>query len=120
MGKIILENLEFYGYHGYYAEEQKTGGRFLVNLEMDTAFEDACTSDKLEDTFNYETAYNIVKEEMQKPSFLIEHLAGRIIDGIFGDSKLVWAVKIKISKMNPPIGGKAKAASIELFRERAL
>ena len=118
MGKIILEDLEFYGYHGYYAEEQKTGGYFLVNLEMDTAFEDACASDRLEDTFNYETAYEIVKEEMQKPSLLIENLAGRIIDGLFGASKLVWAVKVKISKLNPPIGSKVKAASVELFRER--
>jgi len=98
MGKIILEDIEFHSFHGYYPEEQKIGGRFLVNLEMDTAFEDAFHSDQLEDTFNYETAYKIVKEEMEKPSKLIEHVAGRILDSIFKASKLIWAAKIKISK----------------------
>jgi 7,8-dihydroneopterin aldolase/epimerase/oxygenase len=118
MGKIILEDMEFHAFHGYYPEEQKTGGRFLVNIEMDTAFEDACASDKLEDTFDYVTAYEIVKAEMQKQSALIEHVAGRIIDCIFGASKLVWAVKIKISKMDPGLGGKVKAATVEISRER--
>jgi 7,8-dihydroneopterin aldolase/epimerase/oxygenase len=120
MGKIILEDIEFHSFHGYYPEEQKTGGRFLVNLEMDTAFEEAFISDKLEDTFNYETAYNIVREEMGTPSKLIEHVAARILDSIFKSSRLVWAAKIKISKMNPPLGGKVKAATVELTRERTL
>ncbi len=120
MGKIILEDLEFHAFHGYYSEERKTGGRFLVNLEMDTAFDEAFNTDNLADTFNYETAYSIVCREMQKPSMLIEHLAGRIIDNIFKASKLVWAVKIRISKINPPLGGKVGAASVELQKERTL
>jgi dihydroneopterin aldolase len=118
MGKIILEDMEFQAYHGHYPEEQKTGGRFLVSLEMDTAFEESFASDKLEDTFNYETAYTIVEEEMGKPSQLLEHVAARILDSIFRASKLIWAARIKISKMNPPLGGKVKAATIELTRER--
>jgi 7,8-dihydroneopterin aldolase/epimerase/oxygenase len=120
MGKIILEDLEFHAHHGYYSEEQKTGAQFLVNLEMDTALEEACKTDKLEDTFNYETAYAIVKEEMKKPSALIEHVAARILDTIFNSTRIVWAAKIRISKMNPPLGGKVKAASVELSRERTL
>jgi 7,8-dihydroneopterin aldolase/epimerase/oxygenase len=120
MGKIILEDLEFHAYHGHYPEEQKTGSHFLVNLEMDTALEESCISDRLEDTFNFELAYAIVREEMQKPSALIENVASRILDRVFKASKLVWAAKIKISKLNPPIGGKAKAAAVELSRERTL
>jgi dihydroneopterin aldolase len=120
MGKIILEEIEFFAYHGFYEEEQQTGGRFLVNLELDTSFEKACISDKLEDTFNYQIAYTIVQEEMQIKSSLLEHVASRIIDRLFAASAIIRSVKIKIAKMNPPLGGKAKAVSVVIKKDRKL
>jgi 7,8-dihydroneopterin aldolase/epimerase/oxygenase len=118
MGKIILEDIEIYAYHGHLQEENEIGGRFLVNLEIDIAFEDACTSDNLEDTFDYQVVFNIVKEEMAVKSSLLEHVASRILVRILEASKLVWSAKIKISKMNPPLGGDVKAVSVEIKKER--
>ena len=36
MGKIIIEEMEFYAFHGHYQEEQIVGNRFLVDLEFET------------------------------------------------------------------------------------
>ncbi len=118
MGKIILEDIEIYAYHGNLPEENEIGGKFLVNLEIDTAFDDACESDNLEDTFDYQEAYSIVKNEMATNSSLLEHVASRILDRILEASPLVWAVKIKVSKMNPPFGGNVKAVSVEIKKDR--
>lgn len=118
MGKIILEDIEVYGWHGHLAEERKTGNRFIVNLEIDTALEEACLSDRLADTFDYTEAYNIVLEEMKQPSALLEHVAHRILVRLFESSSLIWAVRIKVSKLNPPFGGNVKAVAVELFKER--
>ena len=118
MGKIILENIEVYSYHGHYAEEQHIGGNFIVNLEIETDLEKASKTDRLEDTFNYQVAYNLVIEEMQKKSALLENLAARVIERLFQASLLVKSVKIKISKMNPPLGGTVKSVCVELFQKR--
>lgn len=118
MGKIRIEDIEIYAFHGHMQEESKIGSRFLVNLELDTALEEACHSDKLDDTFDYELAYTIVKEEMQTSSSLLEHIAGRILQRLLDASALIRTVKISISKMNPPFNGNVKAVSVELFQER--
>jgi 7,8-dihydroneopterin aldolase/epimerase/oxygenase len=118
MGKIILEDIEIYAYHGHYKEEQHIGGKYLVNLEIETEFEKACKSDRLEDTFNYQVAYNLVIEEMQKNSALLENVADRIIKKMFLASLLVKSVKIKISKMNPPLGGTVKSVCVEISQNR--
>jgi 7,8-dihydroneopterin aldolase/epimerase/oxygenase len=118
MGTILLEDIEFYAYHGHLAEERTIGARFLVNLEMETEFEEACLSDRLEDTFDYQHAYDIVSAEMKLPSALLEHVAARIANRILSASIRVQSVKICISKMNPPLGGNVKAVAIELTKYR--
>lgn len=118
MGKILIEDIEIYACHGHMQEENKIGNRFIVNLELDTAFEAACESDKLEDTFDYEIAYSIVKKEMQTASALLEHIASRILKRLFEASPLIWAAKIVISKLNPPLSGNVRAVSVELHQER--
>ena len=118
VGKILLDNIEIYAYHGHYAEEQQTGGRFIVNLEIEADIEDACNTDQLKDTYDYQQAYNIVNDEMQISSALLEHVAGRIMDKLLVSSERIKSVKILISKMNPPFGGNVKAVSVELFRKR--
>jgi len=118
MGKILIEDIEIYAYHGYYAEEQKTGGNFVVNLEMDVDFEDAFDSDDLNDTYNYQLAYDVVVTEMKNNSALLEHIAFRIADKIIQESVKVKKITVKIEKMNPPLGGNVRSVGIEITKER--
>lgn len=110
---ILLENVEFYAYHGVYAEERERGNDFIVNIRLVADLARASFSDDLNDTVNYARVYELLKEEMDIPSNLLEHVAGRIIRRIKAEMQ-VDEVKVKISKKNPPIDGKVEMASVVL------
>lgn len=116
MGLIQLENMEFYAFHGHYMEERIVGNRFIVNLTIETDLVKPAGSDRLEETLNYQEVYQVVREEMLKESHLLEHIASRILDSLYANFKNIEKATIKISKMNPPLGGKVGCASITLTR----
>ncbi len=116
MGFIEIEGMEFYAYHGHYKEEQIVGNRFLIDLKIETDCRKAAESDDIEDAVNYQTAYKIIKEEMKKKSDLLENIAGRIIDALYDKLDNMKSVTIKLSKMNPPMGGKIKKVSITMTK----
>jgi 7,8-dihydroneopterin aldolase/epimerase/oxygenase len=118
MDRIILENIDLYAFHGHIPEEQKIGSNFRVNLSIEADIEKAGRSDQLKDTFDYRQAYQIIKEEMEIKSSLLEHVAERIVNRLFHASEKVKTVKIRISKLNPPFGGNVKAVAVELKRNR--
>ncbi|MFO7997578.1 MAG: dihydroneopterin aldolase [Bacteroidales bacterium] len=116
MGKIFLEDMEFFGYHGCFEEEQIIGNRFLVNLELETNTALAEASDHLADTVNYQAVYMLVGEQIREKSHLLEHLARRVMDALGKAFPEITHMKLKISKMNPPMGGKMRSVSVELER----
>lgn len=116
MGVIEIEGMEFYAFHGHFAEEQAVGGRFVVDLMVVTDCYMAAKSDNLSDALNYQIVYQIVKDEMLIKSSLLEHVAGRILDRLFVAFQGVERVKVKISKLNPPMGGQIGKVSVTLER----
>ena len=117
MGIIRIDNMEFYAYHGCFKEERIVGNRFLADLEISTKLEKAVLSDNIDDTLNYQLAYDIVKEQMKIKSHLLEHVAGRILDQLFISFPYIEKATIRISKMNPPMGGQMERVSVTLSRE---
>ena len=111
MGKIQLEGMEFFAYHGHYREEQIIGTKFIVDLEMEFDTAEAEHSDHLGDTVNYQEVYQVVKREMEINAHLLEGVARRIMDSVTRLFPQVHSVKVKIAKVNPPLGGKVKQVS---------
>lgn len=105
MGKIILENLAFYAYHGVFPEEQKIGTEFLVSVTLDCDLEKASQSDDLNDTINYGLVYELIAREMSVPSKLIEHVAGRIKRSLKNKFSNISSIQVCITKKNPPVKG---------------
>jgi 7,8-dihydroneopterin aldolase/epimerase/oxygenase len=118
MGTISLEGIEFFAYHGYYDEEQKIGAKYAIDISVEADFERAAEKDDLAYTINYEVLYRIIKEEVKKPSKLLENIARRIIDRIFVEFHTIEKVEISISKFNPPVGGVCNRARISLIERR--
>ncbi|HYW94338.1 MAG TPA: dihydroneopterin aldolase [Bacteroidales bacterium] len=116
MGKIHLESMEFYAFHGHYQEEQIVGNRFLVDLILETDMSLPAETDDLDDAVNYQEVYRLVKKEMKKKSKLLENIARRILDAIYSELTGITSVTITIRKMNPPMGGQMKAVSVTLTR----
>ena len=112
--KIELEKMRFYAYHGVMPQETKVGNDFVVDLILTAPLEQAVKSDELDDTINYAAVYAVVKEQMDIPSKLIEHVAGRILYALKERFPQLAAVELKLSKLNPPFGGDVHSASIIL------
>lgn len=115
---IELLDMRFYAHHGCFEEEQEIGTYFSVDVSM----ESPCSlvsvqSDRLEDTINYQTVYDAVKEEMMQSSHLLEHVAGRIVNRLKNDFPQSKAVKVCISKLSPSLGGQVGASKVTLTKE---
>ena len=111
---IEIEGMEFYAFHGHFEVEKVAGNRFFVNLKIVADCSNAEQSDRLEDTLDYQKAYLAVKEEMNIPSDLLEHVAHRIIRRIKNEFPQAQKVVVKVSKMNPPMGGQIAQVSVSL------
>ena len=119
MGKIILEEMEFYAFHGHYREEQIVGNRFLVDLELESDLTAPARSDRLDDAVNYQKAYQIIKEEMRvKKSHLLENIGKRILDALFDQMEGIDSATLRIRKMHPPLGGTVRSVGITLTRSK--
>jgi dihydroneopterin aldolase len=116
MGLIQIEGMEFYSFHGHYREERIVGNKFIVDLIIEAEMEAAAKSDNLKDAVNYQRAYELVKEQMELKSYLLEHIASRILDAIYAEMEGIKKVTVKVSKLNPPMGGKIGTVSVVLTR----
>ncbi len=117
-GKVALEGLEFHAFHGVYPHERESGNWFEVDISVETDFSRAAASDELVGTVNYETLFRIVKDEMEQPSKLLETVAEKIVSDVFLNLPTAMSVQLKISKLNPPIGGKCRKATVSLTKQR--
>jgi len=116
MAQLVLENMEFYAYHGHYSEENIIGGRFQVDVIIDTDISKAALSDDLKDAVDYSRVYELVKQEMQQVSHLVEHIAGRIADAIRAEFNQAAQVTVTVSKLNPQVGGKMGRFSVTITK----
>ena len=77
-------------------------------------FDGCISSDDLNDTPDYVVLHQIVVKEMKIPSRLLEHVAQRIIERIKSSVKDLDHIRVRVSKINPPIGGDVQSVSVLL------
>lgn len=118
MDKILIEGIKIYAYHGCFKEETAIGTNFTVDVELDVNLEKPAQSDNLNDTVNYQTVFQVVKSQMEIPSKLLEHVSKRIINALFSEFPTINKIKLKVSKLNVPLGGHIDKVSVELKRKR--
>ena len=95
-------------------------GHFILTalISLNSFTKKAGKTDELHDTLNYQLVYNVVKKEMKTASKLIEHIGQRILDSVFHEFPQIQELEVKLSKLNPPLGGKVERVSIELNKKR--
>ncbi len=116
--RIILRDLGFYGFHGLFAEEEKLGQRFFVDLECGVDLTAPGETDAIGHTVSYADIYDVVSETFKKRTKLIEALGQNIVTALFerfGD--INWII-IRIRKPEAPIAMVRGEAAIELHRVR--
>lgn len=115
--KIILEEIKIFAYHGVLPEENFIGTYYLVNLEVEADIWRATETDHLQDTISYADINDIIHQQMEIPSNLLEHVAGRIMREIHQQFPQISYIKIKITKTSPPMKGEMKGASVEFEKK---
>lgn len=114
---IHLSGLRFHAYHGVLDQERFTGNDYVVDFRGKVDVSKALTSDELFDTLNYAEVYQIIAQEMDIPSQLLERVAGRIGDRLFRRFPTIEAIDLTITKKNPPMGADCDGASVEVHFE---
>lgn len=111
---IILDEMRFYSYHGVLPQENIVGAEYRVSLNLETDFSEAASTDNLNGTINYAEIYQAVKEEMQTPVKLLEHLTYRISERLFREFPTIKSIEITIFKENPPMGADCKNVGVKV------
>lgn len=114
LGTISIDGMQFIAYHGVLPEERHDGNLFLVDFKCRYDISKAAVSDSLADTLDYGLIHKIVAEEMEVPSNLLEHVAGRIAKRIEKEHPDIPWFSITVSKQNPPVQGRAEWSRVTL------
>ena len=116
MDRIVLEGLDFHGYHGVFEEEARFGARFTVDVEMHLNLP---AKDVLADTVDYARVYDLVRREVTEERYrLIEALAARIANRLLDSEARVVRVVVRVHKPHAPLPGVLKDVYVEVVRDR--
>lgn len=113
--EISLEKLNFYAYHGVFAQERKVGNRFVVDVSVRIPYNENILADNLEDSISYAEIFQIVADEMSHPRNLLETLAATMVKKIKQKWPFISSGQITICKSAPPIANCTGAAKVALF-----
>jgi 7,8-dihydroneopterin aldolase/epimerase/oxygenase len=118
MDCIHLTGLRSYGYTGALPEEQVLGQWFGVDLLLWVDLSQSGQTDQLTDTLDYRQVIQQVETRIANSKYqLIERLATVIIEDLFQLDRLE-RVKIRLTKLAPPIPNFAGQVSVELQRHK--
>ena len=110
MFTVRLHKMKFFAHHGWHDEEGITGTAFEVSLAVE--FDPQKKITHLDETMNYVTLHDIVKEKFLHPSRLLETLAQDIAETIHSTDQRIRSINISIDKVNAPIENFSGTAGI--------
>lgn len=111
---VTLNDVRFHAFHGVLPQETAVGADFVVNLRLGYDISRAMQTDDVGDTLNYAEVYELVKHQMDVPSKLLEHVAGRIVDAVRKAYPAITSIDLELTKLNPPMGADCRGAGVEI------
>jgi dihydroneopterin aldolase len=118
MDTVILSGIECYAYGGVSEAERAIGQRYRIDLELFLDTRPAAASDAIEDAVHYGHVHDAAVTVLRSRSFnLLESAADRIAVSIL-EQFPVDRVKVRLSKLLPPIDGVVASAAVEITRDR--
>ncbi|MBE3588465.1 MAG: dihydroneopterin aldolase [Thermoanaerobacteraceae bacterium] len=116
--RIILKDMEFYGYHGVLPEEQRLGQPFVVDVELFLDLAPAGRADDPERTVDYARVFRVVEEVVAGPPCrLIEAVAERVAAAVLKEFP-VAEVLVRVKKPAAPVPGHFEYMAVEVRRRR--
>lgn len=112
---ISLEEMKFYAGHGVYPEETILQNTLLVDVSV--TIDTPEKTDQLSQSIDYEKLHEIIEKEMDTPVAMLERVAESSVLHIKEEFPHAKIIEIKISKLNPPMGGETKRSKITLLKK---
>jgi dihydroneopterin aldolase len=118
--RILLEGMNFFGYHGTLPAENELGQRFVVDIEMHCDLRAAGQSDDLTQTVDYSAVYEQARAIVEGPKLkLTEAIAEQIAAAVLEQHALVEAIRVKVTKPQVRLGTTVlDGSAVEIFRQR--
>jgi dihydroneopterin aldolase len=117
--RILIDGIEFYGFHGVAEAERAVGHRFRADVTLELDLHGAGASDNLTQTVDYGAAVTeVLAVGTGEPVRLLETLAERTAARLLASFPLLRAVEVRITKLLPPVPAVVAACSVEIRRER--
>ena len=114
---IRIEGIEAFGYHGVFPQEKREGQTFLVDVDIETSFDEAIAHDDVAYTVDYGVVAERVAEIIQgEPADLIETVCDRIVTMVLSVER-VKATRVTIHKPQAPISVPFAGVSVSRRRE---
>jgi 7,8-dihydroneopterin aldolase/epimerase/oxygenase len=117
--RILLNSIDFYGYHGVSDEERRIGHHFSVDVCLEIDLAAAGRSDDLKQTVDYgDVCRRVLAIGQGPPVRLLERLAARLAACCLREFAGVDAVEIAVRKRLPPLPANLPAVEVRIRRTR--
>jgi dihydroneopterin aldolase len=103
--RLLLEGMEFYGYHGDIEAERALGGRIEVDVEVLADLSAAGRSDALADTLDYVRCFQLVRDIVENRQFHLLEALAEAIAGVLLEQRHARGVRVRVAKTPPVRGG---------------
>lgn len=117
MDEIRISNLEVFGHHGVYEEENTLGQKFLVSAVLYTDTRKAGKTDVLEDSIHYGDVCHRIKTIMEERNYkLLETVAETIAERLLLHYEGLQGIELEIKKPWAPIMLPIDTVSVKIRR----
>jgi dihydroneopterin aldolase len=115
--RLLLEGMEFYGYHGDIEAERALGGRYRVDVEVSADLRAAGRSDALEDSIDYVRCFQLIRDTVENQQYHLLEALAEAIAGVLLGQRHARAVRVRVAK-TPPVRGGFDRFAVVIERER--
>lgn len=117
LDKIHIKNLEVFGRHGLFPEENRLGQKFIINAVLYISTREAGLKDDLTKSVHYGEVSHFLTDYMTKHTFgLIEAVAEQMARAALLHFPALQQITLEILKPWAPIGLPLESVSVEITR----
>ena len=120
MARVSVIGQESFAFHGCHPLERKTGGKFEVDVHIDTDFTKAVATDSIAEAVDYVQIMEIINTQMSLRCNLIETVAKNIIDALWEVFGEAIRIEVFVRKLQPPIMYMVNNVSVIIVEENQL
>lgn len=114
IGTIEINRLRLHSHHGVLEQERVIGNNYEVTVHLHHPIDIAMQTDNLNTTINYADVVQLIKDEMNIQSLLLENIVHRIKTRLTTQYPKILGGYIKVAKLTPPITAQLESVAISL------